>query len=99
MGAIARQPIVVMVDASEDAFKFYHGGVITKGCGTAAEEFLLAVGYGADKDGTPYYLAKHNLGSDWGEDGFVRIANNDPTGMGVCSIQSNPMYPDTKATQ
>ena len=99
MAAIAQQPIIVMVDTAEDPFRFYHGGVITEGCGSATDEWILAVGYGTTDDGIPYYLAKHNLGLDWGEDGYVRIANNDEKGWGVCGIQSNPMYPETKATE
>jgi hypothetical protein len=99
MAAIAQQPIIVMVDTAEDPFRFYHGGVITEGCGSAADEYLLAVGYGTSDDGIPYYLAKHNLGLDWGEDGYVRIANNVEKTDGVCAIQSNPMYPETTTTK
>lgn len=99
MAAIAKQPIIVMVDSYSDPFRFYHGGIITEGCGTANDEYILAVGYGKADDGTPYYLAKHNLGLDWGEEGYVRIANNDEKGWGVCGIQANPMYADTEPTK
>lgn len=48
--AIAQQPVIVMVDSAEDAFKFYSDGIITDGCGDKTDEFLLAVGYGKDAD-------------------------------------------------
>lgn len=85
-GAIAQQPVVVMVDSAEDAFKFYSDGIITDKCGTATDEFLLAVGYGKDATtGQEYYLVKNNFGEDWGESGYARIGMNGD-GPGVCGI-------------
>ena len=96
--AIAQQPVVVMVDSSEDAFKFYSDGIITDGCNTVTDEFLLAVGYGKDEEtDTEYYLVKNNYGEDWGEKGYARIAMSGD-GPGVCGIQTNTMYPETKAS-
>ena len=96
--AIAQQPVVVMVDSAEDAFKYYSDGIISDGCKTITDEFLLAVGYGKDQEtGTEYYLVKNNYGEDWGEKGYARIAMNGD-GPGVCGIQTNPMYPETKPT-
>jgi cathepsin L len=95
-GAIATQPIVVNVDSGQDVFKMYHGGIISdvKACGNLTDEPLLAVGYGKDeKTGAEYYLVKNNFGTDWGEDGYVRIGIVD--GAGVCGIQTNPYYAET----
>ena len=54
------------------------------------DEPLLAVGYGKENS-TEYYLLKHNLGTNWGEEGYVRIAINGD-GPGVCGIQTNPYF-------
>jgi len=93
-GAVAQQPIVVIIDSAEDAFKYYTGGIISdaKACGTATDEPLLLVGYGKDKEtGMDYWLVKNNMGTDWGEEGYARIAMNGD-GAGVCGIQTNPYY-------
>jgi hypothetical protein len=87
-----------MVDSANDAFKFYSDGIISSGCGDSSDEFLLAVGYGKDDEtGKDYFLVKNNYGLDWGEDGYARIAMNGD-GKGICGIQTNTMFPDTKAS-
>jgi len=48
------------------------------------------VGFDATGD-TPYYIVKNSWGTDWGEDGFVKIAITG--GVGVCGISSEPSFP------
>ena len=96
--AVAQQPVVVLVDSSSDAFKYYKGGIISdaKACGTMTDEPLLVVGYGKDEDaGMEYWLVKNNYGTDWGEDGYLRVAINGD-GPGVCGIQTSCYFAVTK---
>lgn len=88
----------MQVDSGEDAYKYYKGGVISNAtaCGTKTDEPLLAVGYGLDADtGLEYYLMKNNYGTDWGEDGYLKVAINGD-GPGVCGVQTNSYYAVTK---
>jgi len=91
--AIVDGPVSVAIQANQKVFQRYTGGVITADCGTNLDHGVLAVGYGTDTDGTPYYKVKNSWGSSWGEDGYVRIAIVD--GQGMCGIQMSPSQPTT----
>lgn len=82
--AIAQGPVSVAIQANQKVFQRYTGGVITADCGTNLDHGVLAVGYGVDTDGTPYYKVKNSWGADWGEAGYVRIAITE--GDGMCGI-------------
>mgnify|MGYP003349243543 CR=1 FL=1 len=53
---------------------------------------VVAVGYGADSTGKPYYIVRNSWGSSWGVSGYVNIAIVD--GQGICGIQMEPVYPN-----
>jgi len=72
--AIAKGPVSVAIQANQKVFQRYTGGVISADCGTQLDHGVLAVGYGTDTDGTPYYKVKNSWGAGWGEDGYVRLA-------------------------
>ncbi|VDN00247.1 unnamed protein product, partial [Thelazia callipaeda] len=64
---------------------FYNGGVFyEEDCSDWINHGVTAVGYGTDKvklkNGTTvmmdYWLLKNSWGSDWGENGYLRIARN-----------------------
>lgn len=91
--AIAQQPVSVAVEADQDVFQFYTGGVMTSTCGTALDHGVLAVGYGTDA-GQDYYLVKNSWGADWGEKGYIRLGRGaafNPSGQ--CGIQMVASYP------
>lgn len=90
--AIAQGPVSVAVQANQKVFQRYTGGIITADCGDNLDHGVLAVGYG-EENGTPYYKVKNSWGPDWGEEGYVRIAITEGTGM--CGIQSQPSQPTT----
>jgi C1A family cysteine protease len=93
--ALNTGPVSVAIEADKDAFQLYTGGIITSElCGTALDHGVLVVGYGTD-NGVDYWTIKNSWGSDWGEDGYVRIARDDSNVLngGICGIASLPSYP------
>ena len=95
MTAIARQPVSVAVEADQDSFQMYSGGVMTKACGTNLDHGVLAVGYGTDnKTGLDYWIVKNSWGADWGMSGYILLGRGDKYGIsGQCGIQMDPSYP------
>jgi len=94
MTAIVQQPISVAVEADQDSFQLYAGGVMTAACGTALDHGVLAVGYGTDA-GKDYYKVKNSWGATWGEKGYIRLGRGKGFNgnAGQCGIQSDPSYP------
>ncbi len=91
--AIAEGPVSVAIEADTFVFQFYSGGILnSKSCGTNLDHGVVAVGYGADASGKPYYIVRNSWGSSWGVGGYVNIAIVD--GAGICGIQMEPVYPE-----
>jgi C1A family cysteine protease len=87
-------PVSVGIQADQPVFHHYTGGIITSSsCGTSIDHGVLAVGYGTDQSGQEYYIVKNSWGSDWGEQGFVRIGVEE--GSGICGIQLQASQPTT----
>merc|ERR1712232_1261551 len=93
MASIAAGPTSVAIEADKMAFQMYKNGILnsTK-CGTKLDHGVLAVGYGSE-NGQDYYLVKNSWGASWGENGYLKIANNDPNGPGICGIQMAAVRP------
>jgi C1A family cysteine protease len=94
MTAIAQQPVSVAVEADQNSFQFYSGGVMTGACGTALDHGVLAVGYGTDAS-QDYYKVKNSWGATWGEEGYIRLGRGPSynSGAGQCGILMDPSYP------
>jgi len=92
--AVSQQPVSVAIEADQQVFQFYTGGVISSGCGVKLDHGVLIVGYGTD-NGTDYWKVKNSWGATWGESGYVRVKRGLPKD-GECGIKDGPVYPIVK---
>lgn len=92
--AVAQQPVIVAIQADRAVFRYYSKGVLdSASCGTTLDHAVVVVGYG-EENGKKYWLVRNSWGSDWGENGYVKIARSDSkTDKGICGIASVPSIP------
>ncbi|KAJ8935479.1 hypothetical protein NQ314_012771 [Rhamnusium bicolor] len=87
-------PIAVGMDASAKVIIFYEKGVYYNSLCTNIEELLdhavLAVGYGSE-NGVDYWIIKNSWGTDWGDDGYIKVARNQDNNCGVATAASYPL--------
>lgn len=86
-------PIAVAVDASQKSFQFYGNGTYVdpncKNDSASLNHAVTAVGYGTDANG-PFWYVKNSWGTEWGLDGFMKIARN---ANNTCGIATEACYP------
>ncbi|BAT76003.1 hypothetical protein LR48_Vigan01g228600 [Vigna angularis] len=87
--AVAHQPVSVAIDAGGYDFQFYSEGVFTGFCGTGLNHGVTIVGYGTTQDGTKYWTVKNSWGSEWGENGYIRMQRD----LDLCGIAMEASYP------
>ena len=87
-------PVSVAIQADQSIFRDYRNGIITdKNCGTNLNHGVLIVGYG-EEDNLKYWLVKNSWGTNWGEDGYVKILRSDDVNdVGICGIAMQPSFP------
>ncbi|CAG9313014.1 unnamed protein product [Blepharisma stoltei] len=90
MGLVVQQPITVVVQSNQAAWRMYTGGIISQDCGTDVDHSVLIVGFD-NTNNPPYWIVKNSYGPSWGESGYLRIAIT--SGEGVCGINLYPAYP------
>jgi cathepsin L len=91
MASIEVAPTSIAIEADKLVFQFYTSGVLNSSkCGTNLDHGVLAVGYGTDSTGQAYYLVKNSWNTSWGDQGYIKIANNGD-GDGICGIQMDPV--------
>lgn len=85
-------PLAALIDASDPAFQLYTSGVYTSYRCTDFESnhAVLIVGYGTDYViGSDYWILKNSWGTNWGEDGYVRIER----GFNMCGVAKSASFP------
>ena len=94
--AVNRQPVAIAIEADTRYFQSYSSGVLTSSdCGTKLDHGVLIVGYGTENN-IDYWLVKNSWGSDWGEDGYVKIARSSSTSdPGVCGVGMEASFPSS----
>ncbi len=84
--AVARQPVAVMVDASNwTNYKGKRDGSdgIFSDCGTNLNHYVLVVGY------TPtHWIVKNSWGRAWGESGYIFLKMGN-----TCGVTEMASYP------
>jgi cathepsin L len=96
MAAVAQQPVSIAIYSGLASFTTYSGGIYNdKECeGVTAAQLdhaVLLVGYGTE-GGKDYWIVKNSWTSDWGEQGYIRMARNVGKG-GMCGLAIDASYP------
>uniref|UniRef100_A0A915PQ23 Peptidase C1A papain C-terminal domain-containing protein n=1 Tax=Setaria digitata TaxID=48799 RepID=A0A915PQ23_9BILA len=96
-------PISVAINSS--MLHFYSKGIFSSSiCSKSVDHAMLAVGYGTDKiklrNGTTksvdYWLIKNSWSSDWGENGYLKLARNQDNMCGIGFYSCYPLVPSSK---
>lgn len=90
-------PIAVGMMVGDD-FLTYDGGIYqssTCQSGQTVNHALTIIGYGTDSNtGLDYWIGKNSWGTQWGEEGYVRIIR----GKNMCGIANCASYPNMNYT-
>ncbi|XBI59818.1 hypothetical protein VPH35_040826 [Triticum aestivum] len=88
--AVAKQPVVVTLQCSDDMLRYYKGGSLDyKAVSDNTDKdkhAVLIVGYGIDSNGVKYWRFKSSWGADWGEGAFGRIRRHVDDERGALGI-------------
>lgn len=88
-------PIAVSLYASLKSFKNYESGIYyDPKCGnkpSKSDHYVTVVGYGSDGPGKDYWLIKNSWDTEWGLEGFAKMARNRKNWCGIAFEQVYPI--------
>lgn len=88
-------PLCSAVEVDSMDFLFYQEGIYDKDKSShRLNHAVLLTGFqhSQDKKKDPYWIIKNSWGSEWGEQGFMRIALREGDGEGVCGVHLYGLY-------
>ncbi|OQR83718.1 cysteine protease family C01A [Achlya hypogyna] len=92
VASLQQRPTAVTVEAGNDAWRHYSGGVVTSCPGARSDHAVLAVAYGVE-NGIPFYKIKNSWGANWGDKGYIKLQRDAKnTYSGMCNVGEGPMY-------
>jgi len=91
--ACAEGPVSVGIDADHDSFKHYKSGVYYEPeCGNTKDDLdhgVTVIGFGAE-DGKDYWLVRNSWGTDWGDNGHIKMSRFRDNNCGISTMASYP---------
>ena len=93
MAAVAKQPVVIAIEADTRYFQSYSGGILdSTACGTNLDHAVEIVSYGSE-NGIDYWTVRNSWSSSWGEQGYIRIKKTSSTNdIGICGLAAEPSF-------
>ncbi|XP_065886617.1 procathepsin L-like [Dysidea avara] len=90
--AVAKQPVMVMVDAGHKSFQLYQSGTYYEpDCSsTILDHSMLVVGYGEFSTGEEYWIVKNSWSTLWGDLGYMLMARNRNNNCGIATMAEYP---------
>ena len=85
------------MDAGNQAWQFYYGGVLSSGCTSDVNHSVTAVGYNSYLYfwywNVDYIIIKNSWGRGWGDNGFIYLNTNDASFPGTWGLYTQMTYP------
>jgi cathepsin L len=85
-------PVGVLIDATY--WRYYSGGVITKGSKDPmkANHSVVVVGYGKTTSGVPVWIIKNSWGTGWGQNGYAYVKRSSSASYNYCGVTNWAHY-------
>jgi C1A family cysteine protease len=93
MAAVAKQPVVIAIEADTRYFQSYSGGILdSASCGEKLDHAVEIIGYGTE-NGVDYWNVRNSWGPSWGESGYFRLKKTSSTNdIGICGLAAEPSF-------